>query len=373
MDYYMENPARLEGQPKRVNGDYAETNGILVPGRFGSLAEARKSGLPIIARSEHPQDYAGCSGLVESPKLQDGKYANMQSEEELKATVLAEPSHGVLHQFCRLSGYDMDKFKQETSFSFWELIDGIRRVVVADSSIPSRHHVITYKQHAECSSYAIVENNNVVKEFVAPLDPELAGGLPSLLETYESVRHLGRFDPNHCPIVEALTSMKNPRVNYFLQYHRGRNFEPVQFVLERPPNPGEREVPFVRGATGESGMRCKVTVYYDFKKSIWALFDPNGEDGSWDNHYCVPFSELMVRGRKLQMKDIKPDLTWELHRHVGISKLFKPQVSAIDYMSNYFLPGESLDSFSDMAHGQNSCMWLDVVSDGRRAFVRRTE
>ena len=43
MDYYLEDKSRLNGQPKRTIADYVEQKGILVPRRFDTLAEARKS------------------------------------------------------------------------------------------------------------------------------------------------------------------------------------------------------------------------------------------------------------------------------------------------------------------------------------------
>ncbi|MBS3095869.1 hypothetical protein J4480_00345 [Candidatus Woesearchaeota archaeon] len=69
MDYYIQNPERLQGQPKRTIADYVEQNGVLVPRRFDSLAEARKSKKAILLRSEHPQDYDGISGLLDSFQL----------------------------------------------------------------------------------------------------------------------------------------------------------------------------------------------------------------------------------------------------------------------------------------------------------------
>lgn len=62
-DFYLNNPPR---QPKREVGDYVEANGILVPRRFVNLDQALSSGKPFIVRSEHPQEYAGVSGLLHS-------------------------------------------------------------------------------------------------------------------------------------------------------------------------------------------------------------------------------------------------------------------------------------------------------------------
>jgi len=79
-DFYLEHPEELK-QPKRDIEDYVESNEILVPQRFDSLKEAKKSGLKIIARSEHPQDYAGISDLLKSPRLSKDEWKEVTSED----------------------------------------------------------------------------------------------------------------------------------------------------------------------------------------------------------------------------------------------------------------------------------------------------
>ena len=71
MDHYTTHPEALKGQPKRTIADYVEQHGILVPRRFDSLSEARRSKKAILLRSEHEQEYDGCSGILESIKLSD--------------------------------------------------------------------------------------------------------------------------------------------------------------------------------------------------------------------------------------------------------------------------------------------------------------
>ena len=66
IDYYLEDTTRLNGQPKRTISDYVESQGVLVPRRFATLEEARRSRVKVIARSEHEQDYDGVSDLGES-------------------------------------------------------------------------------------------------------------------------------------------------------------------------------------------------------------------------------------------------------------------------------------------------------------------
>ncbi len=71
MDYYVDNPEKLEGRPKQAIADYVEQNGFLVPRRFDSIEDARKSHKAVLFRCEYPEGYDGISGLVKSPRLSE--------------------------------------------------------------------------------------------------------------------------------------------------------------------------------------------------------------------------------------------------------------------------------------------------------------
>ena len=404
MDYYLQNLDRLEGQPKRTIADYVEQNGILVPRRFDSLAEARRSHRGIFLRSEHQQEYDGVSGLLDSFNLSSSSFSvqGSRSMEEVKQKYFAkgEKKNGteLYKQYCKSLGLDENEFRRQTTFSIWEALNGFNRTIIADSSIAGRHHVMTYynKKDSYLFNYAIVQDGEIEQEFIKPLPEDLKSGLRSLVETYERVRNLGRFNPSHCPIMEFQTHNGK---NYFLQYHRTIDFSPSTFTLERTLQNGEIEVPFVRGATSKSGMDCKVTVYY---AGEW-YFDAKDEDGSFDLHYNWIFPELQSKRRKLQVISAR-DLDWELMslvlKHSQRSKMFKPEISAIFpieavirdnevLLGGYenvhlgngqkYVPrdpilkdGEEIFNFSKEAkNGKNSYMNLHLVSDGRKAYVKR--
>lgn len=377
MDYYLEDPARLEGQPKRTIADYVELNGILVPHRFYSLAEARSSHKRILLRSEHPQEYNGASGLLSSFELSSFFYGVRGSidVEEVKQRYFdkedSKPKEAKYKRYCKFLDLDEDEFKQQTSFSIWEVLGGTNRTVIADSAIPNRHHIMTSREEKGnyLTNYAIIEDGELVQEFIDPLPEDFREGLKGLIGVYEQVRNLNRFDQNHCPIMEFQTYKGK---DYFLQYHRARDFSPVGFTLERALGDGEIEVPFVRGSTLEDGMDCKVTVYYSGQPTL--DFSSGSEDGSYDLHYDQIFSELVVKDRKVQMIPDK-DLSWKLleviAKHVQRSKLFKPQVSIIHDIEDV-LNGESVsDLYAKTKEGRNAHVDLHIVSDGRRAFVKR--
>jgi hypothetical protein len=389
MDYYIENPERLEGQPKRAIADYVEQNGILVPRRFDSLAEARRSHKAVLLRSEHLQEYNGVSGLLNSfqlssmwPYISERETKKLtfsprglRSVEEVKQAYFnfEEDTGGCppYRRYCRLLGLDEDAFVDEVSFSIWEALGGLNRTVVADSAIRGRYHVMTLccSKDGQLCNYSIVEDGELSQEFIEPLPEDLRSDLANLTRLYETVRNLDRFDPNHCPIMEFQTYKGR---NYFLQYHRARDFSPSDFTLERDPADREIEVPFVRGATTEEGMDCKVTLYYA-RETDWD-FSPGIEDGSYDFHSSFVFSELRVRERKVQMNhaySLQEEISKFVDRHKMISKLFKSQVSIIHNIQDILVDDTLEDLRQRTKSGQNSYIDLHIISDGRRCFIRR--
>ena len=371
----MKDPRRLQGQPKRNIADYVEQNGILVPRRFDSLPEAIASHKEVLLRSEHPQDYDGVSGLLHSFDLNktwicDGFSFNARGKktiEEVKRAYFEcleqSGSEPYYKAYCRYQNIPEETFIEEASFSAWEKIPGFNRAVVADSAIEGRYHIMTVHKEEHFHNYAVIENGKIVMQHVDPLSDKLREGIKGLLETYEAVRNLGKFDPRHCPIMEFQTYHGK---NYFLQYHRTRDFTPTTFSLHREREEGEVEVPFVRGATNPNGMNCKVTLYYE--NLISGDLDPNGEDGSYDlGNWHVMWQELQVRRRKVQMMNIN-DIDYKLEgviiNHDRKSKLFKPEVSIIHDIR------ELLQDYRSYKKGKNSSVNLHITSDGRRALVK---
>lgn len=385
MDYYLENPERLEGQPKRTIADYVESKGILVPRRFDTLAEARRSHKGIFLRSEHPQEYAGVSGLLQSFNLGKRHFGSRgaQTLEEVKEQYLTK---GVLVRaevFCETSGIDYEDFKEEVSFSLWEKLSGYFRTVCADSAIPERYHVMTYlytkksyddKNGTYLYNYSIVDNGLLVRDNVVSLPQELKDNMPSLIEQYEVVRQLDHFDPQHCPIMEFQTVGDK---HYFLQYHRGGDASPSTFELDREPSPNEVEVPFVRGATTLGGDTFKITVHYHTTlRNEWG-FQPEDEDGSYDFHENFIFSEIQSRKRAVMMNHAKNEedfLMKTIVDHKPRSLLFKPKISIIHNINNIMRVRESTKDFlKQTENGHNSFVNLHITSDGRRAFIERID
>lgn len=386
-DYYLEDKTRLKEKPKRTLGDYVEQNGIFVPKRFNSLDEARASGLPIIVRSEHQQDYDGVSGMLESLTL-DRFPEEITDEQSLKEYLFTRKvydggclniSEGSIKDYCTLLNLNVVNVMKEVSFSFWEHLRGFNRTIMADSAISNRYHIMTSNHDKpRIYNYTIFEGGKIDREFIMDLPSILKDGLLELTTSYEKVRNLPNFDNNHCPIMEFQTTSDGK--NFFLQYHRARDFEPSRFKLERSLIDGEIEIPFVRGATSPKGEVYRATTYYHghMTHKEWTLQD---ENCSFDMHYRKMFTELMVRQRGLQLipmsADNKPYFTLLgfVVEHKNRSQLFKPKVSMIinlELLKKY--PEEISDWYEQVkATGQNHSLNIYAISDGRRALIRRVD
>ena len=125
-DFYIANPHELRGKPKATIADYVEQNGILVPKRFATFDEALRYGLPIIARSEHTQDYDGASGLLKSPVIAPEQGI---TDEGVKKEILKGERW---RKYCALFGIGELQFETSVSVSYWEKIPGYNIGIIAD-------------------------------------------------------------------------------------------------------------------------------------------------------------------------------------------------------------------------------------------------
>ncbi len=373
VDYYIENKSRLKEQPKRTISDYVEQQGILVPRRFNSPIEAKNSGIPILCRSEHLQEYDGVSGLLRSIPLTE--FPDL-SEKELWQFLLDQRRIGFYSSknYCSLMGLDLEQFLGGISYSYWENLGGVNRTVIADSSIKGRYHIMSSAE--ELFNYVIIRDDQL--NFNGGIeDPNFSlGELQKLVAAYEKVRNLDHFEPQHCPTME-FQSVDGK--NYFLQYHRTRDFKERSFRLERPLEEGEVQASLVRGATIPEGFKVKTTTHYAaLPRGSWHWSIPELEEGSFDVHANNVFTEIMSRQRKLQIL-ITGSLDIESGSiaagHTRRSKFFKPEVSLIVQELN-LQKLISMEEWEDLSNhtkqsGQNQHITLQVISDGEKAYLKR--
>lgn len=396
-DYFLAHPPR---QPKREIADYVANCGVLVPRRFNSLAEAFSAGCPFIIRNEHPQDYGGSSDLglslfvnnqrplehtgqresnIGLDDLAKGNF-DVKTREERWRQICAEayyvPQHvlegnitasamGSIRKHCAYLGIPLEHFLAEMSYSYWEVIGGINRTVVADSAIAGRHHIhskhgVSYSGYRG-TNYYIFENGKVVDGGGFRLDQEPIEVYQSLIEFYESVRNLDQFDPKHSPILEVQTQGED---NYCLQVHRGRDFLPPDFVLEKPPTPDAFQALYVRGATPPEGWELDLNVHRAYSTPKW---DDN-EQAAYEDHFDRVFTEARVRQRKLQVVHLGSYGLRELYSsgkgHKSISRLHKSHVTIA-------LSNKDGNDFTNAAKEQDGIkkVRVNVVSDGKKAYI----
>lgn len=393
-DYFLAHPPK---QPKREIAEYVASHGIKIPPIFADLREALRSGQPVLVRSEHPQDRAGSSGVVDSLLINpqelstfylrdssDWKEFFKRRQPNLKSRLIEATAMqaGSLPQtevekrigglsfysingYCKFNGIGRSDFMKDLSFSYWQALPGINRAVIADSAIKGRHHILSYGQDMRQGffvlrnhAYYIIENGQVTEGDNYKFPKESDSMYQSVIDFYESVRSLPKFNPNHCPIMEVQTVNKK---HYFLQYHRTRDFQAADFVLDRPAGEGEMEAVFVRGVTPSEGMSVTVGVHYD------ALMPKPEEEGAmdfWPNRQLI---EAFVRNRKLQIIDAK-DMFSDDPGHRQRSLLFKPQLSiALERDQRDLLKA----GINYSEENPQPMFQVEVVSDGRKAYIKR--
>lgn len=364
-DYYTENPAALRGQPKRTIAEYVRQSGVLVPHIYGSLDEALLTGTKFVARSEHEQDYAGCSGILDSPVLESDTH--LRSESSIRRSMFVQNQE--YKSFCDLMGISPRKFRENVSFSCWDFVEGHNATVVQDSAVSDRYHILSNSY-----PYSYLQVSQSGRKEVRDVPAQLNEAVEEMISVYNFVSGLDNFDSNHRAIMEM--QVHSGQV-YFLQYHRGRDACQVDFSLDRPLGRDEHKAVFVRGATPREGMVTDVTISYGALRSgLWQL--KKEEAASADVHFHDIFSELMARKRKLQVL-IHNTLEWAIMKalsgHFNVTRLFKPEVSMI-ISNDQFESLISREEHQEMimkawSTGEDQSIPLSVVSDGNVAYFRR--
>lgn len=388
-------------QPKREICDYLESEGIRVPARIATLNDAIREGNRFIMLGEHPQDYDGASDLLRSRVVvperhfrpeekvysteeeviakvkSDHSYAGTMallnhlpilSQETAQELLIHETSH-TLKQYCSLLGISFEQFARQASFSYWQYIEGINHTVVADTAIEHRYHIFSslMKQGDRIASYIIWENG-LPTELAYPGKHAamLTKRAPRLIELYESVRTLPKFDPKHCPIIEIQTDKDES--DYCLQVHRTSDFEPRQIDLS---DVKDEETYFSRGATPEKGTVYDISVQCGENGAVLPeQFLPNA--GAYLPTMSTAFIELNVkmRGAHLVHAKVRDD-DYEFMKlaenHSNRSELFKPPVSVQVPITDIMNRNE----WRKMQDDPSLSIPVEITSDGRRATVKR--
>lgn len=212
-------------QPKLAVAEYVR-NYVPVPEASADIAFAEEliaEDAAVAARSDHPGEYGGPSGLGYTTIVLPGEDAMKNL-----LTAVRNPRHDRLREYAAQMGIDPDAYAKQASVSYWKYIHGINTKVVADNAIDGRYHIFgSYDgKHQSAQFGAIVEGDSFIVNSTSsdPNNPQMFKEHYSrLIERYEEVRRLPKFSLNHCPIMELQVSEDDNEI-YFLQYHRGRDF-----------------------------------------------------------------------------------------------------------------------------------------------------
>lgn len=403
IDCFLENPPK---QPKKEIADYVEQNGILVPKRFANLQEALKfveDGWEVIIRSEHPDEYNGISGLLESyilnkriieewkvcckenGKIIDKKKLGNEIGQMKRAQIIQQIFWQVFDfnqeefeeylkllskiwytEYSRLMGINQEEFENNISYSYWEKKKWYNRSIIADSSIKWRYHIFTSDATLHHDNYMIVDNWKIIQNLPQDLNYNLQNKVNDVINFYEKIRHLNRFDSTHCPIIEFQTD--DFLENYFLQYHRTRQEElTTGFTLDRPLEEWEIEANFVRWATLKEWIIVNTAMYFswnDYKVL-------KNEEWAFDYHYNNIFSEIMTRRREINfLENDAINISRKVWSHLVKSELFNSKITIsisdcemlkllYDYLFNQFFKNNKIIRIP-----------IRVISDWRKAYVK---
>ena len=346
-DYFLLHPPR---QPKREIAEYVKRNGILVPDIYDTFKDAKKAekqGKHVLARSEHPQEYAGVSGLLVSLPI-----ADFRSEAKAKDAIMGlDFVKSNLENFFKYLNVERERFLADFSVSYWQKIGGRNFTIAKDSSAEGKYILAERRGSMSMSIIypAIVQNGKLV--YYSKLNQIDGETITRLMNLYNSVASLGKFNPAHCPIIEAQMSADGKI--YFLQYHRARDFEPANFVLERPRGSDEVEADFVRGITPPDGKTFNTTFYYAHGPFV---------------------NQIMASKTGLMHTAVPPSFSrtglsnFITAAHTYFSLMFKPEISILSGLSwQDRIPSEKIGKYGNI--NQDVVVTFQAVSDGKKAYV----
>jgi hypothetical protein len=384
-------------QPKKEIGDYIEGEGILVPKRFKSLLAAKRSGQPFIIRSEHPQDYAGISGWLDSIIVNKDRVTRSQrtlrrdhymygydskdflkeigtaisgsvSQRTLEA-LLKRSEEKRISEFAKVTYQDPSDIEDDISYSYWEhLSKGNNIQVVQDKAIPQTYHILAFRSTpSTVASYGRYNSEKEDFDFEhMPITPALKKSMPEIIKTYHKVSGLKKFDYKTNPLLEL--QVINGRV-YFLQYHVGSKSQDPKFRLDRSPYKGEIEADLVIGATKPEGETVNV-IWNREQDYIFPEREACAKEQA-HNHGTIR-EEIMKPRTDIMLLPISTSFSFYCLKigvgHDQASSLFMPKVSVIFNQKKI-----DLTKFKHYDRYRTDSFPAHIISDGNKAFIRQLE
>jgi len=357
-------------QPKKEIMTFLASRGVRVPVIYDSIDDAMQDAgeKDILLRSEHPQDYEGSSDLFPTldPRYDLGRFDD-PSEILFNAAYSNKLAKVRLH--CKLLGLDFESFKDGLSYSAWEGVNGINRVITADSAIRGKYHIISINR----MGYSVVSGDDAEELTDAKHTGILIGEAKGLIGLYEQIRSL--LDPNHCYIVETVSvPVRGIGYDCFgVQVHRGVDFaNPTFSIDDLAANDNNLFLHNVRGATSPAGESLLLTLRYPpkFRTDPWLIPEQASMEA---DDYLVhqAFTEINLAQRRLHV--FKYNNSYELGEsidgHTGRNIFLKPHCSAMLPVS---VLARGIDTRKLDSEGLEQRQVL-FVSDGNSAFLRFLE
>ncbi|MFT4326293.1 MAG: hypothetical protein ACMXYK_02220 [Candidatus Woesearchaeota archaeon] len=285
-DYFTADLNRLKSGAKLVTASLVRDKSrlLLVPETYEDIRSSILSKEDIVIRSDHPEEYVGLAGLLESIStnhdkkrlkfslLEDGKFNDywLSQEDnlrELRRKTIEE--NRIFQRYISLTQRKSEDFLKNFKFTFWQKIPGTNGSMWADPVVPKKYHFI----HVGESDRGIFINYSRLNTETGEFSSNGGGGkiqdnlprgsatLHKLVDAYEEVRDFDEFNNNHCYEMEHQIDEKGNL--WFLQWRRMRDFTPTSFKIERSIEPDEEEGSFAFGATPPEG------VYLKTQHDIW--------------------------------------------------------------------------------------------------------
>ncbi|HMS25581.1 MAG TPA: hypothetical protein PKB15_07850 [Acidimicrobiia bacterium] len=384
-DHYLRNPPQ---KPKLELGNYVESQGIFVPVRYASFDEANECAANgYFVRSEHRLEYAGPSDIFDTyqVKWSGHEFGSKGTNFNLASWQQHQRAGGYARNkyVPEAYGYDPRLFEMGINFSIWDAVEGLNRFMFADPAQHGRYYVGTYGELHQLHGNSIQIGDSMwsgfhaitkdsppiqLKRLSSTTDWPLGYGTPSeLIDFYEMIRYLHHFDSDHIPIIE-FQSDPAEGIQWFLQYHRGRDSQRANFTLSNRDIPPHAVVfDHVIGATHPDGQDCEVAIAFADNRPLRS-------------------EKRAIEGELLARCNVPVLLTTP-----SLPRLFRPGVSQHGTRSLWSKPPLSLFLETDGRHkgvantpvglGRNSVVReiapglhitfapMHVVSDGKSAYA----
>jgi hypothetical protein len=361
-------------QPKAEIGAYVASQGFSVPliGCQDGWEKAWDAGQAMV-RSELPQDYKGYSGLLSSKVFDDIHNPLGWENIGIKGDVTREIVLDGLAYGLRNGEIDLAQFMTSTAWatagkymsedwgsygvgsppiqlpevSRWRYVPGDNFKVFRDPAVDGRYYLGNGEMHAWRLDGEEINQPTSTNTYYANQGREFTPA--QLIEYYEAVRALPRFNQTNAPVME-LQLDKQGNV-HFLQYLKTlHSVDPIdEFALPS----GEHVFPLsqARGSTGPDGKDYKL---YITPRRLFphmhgqAVFLEGSRMSSIGDQLMCTYAEMIVHSAYLLFKG----------NHFDTSPLHKPRLAT------------ALGWGKDMREAQRKFRELEDVSKGRTVYER---